>query len=137
MLTKLTVRQIINLGLWDKVCKYKGINSWALNEGLIEDDEVIEFDSEFRKESKLYNPILIINPQNEKEKLFTYSIKCKREWDGKFYGMIFAENKEKAIEKLYEKYEHEDLDSILESRVNEINISEFDDGIFEIDMHRE
>ena len=55
MKTTLTVRQIMDLGLWDKVCEYKGINPWALNEGLIAEDEVIEFDSEFKTDEELEN----------------------------------------------------------------------------------
>lgn len=49
----MTVRQIKDLGLWDKVCEYKDINPWAINEGSIEYDDVIEFDTEFKEEDKL------------------------------------------------------------------------------------
>lgn len=47
---KMTVRQIMDLGLWDEVCEYKGINPYAINEGLMEDSDIIEFDTEFKKE---------------------------------------------------------------------------------------
>lgn len=46
----MTVQQIKDLGLWDKVSEYLGINPWALNEGQIDNDEVLEFDTEFKKE---------------------------------------------------------------------------------------
>lgn len=49
---QLTVRQIINLGLWNKVCEYKGWNEWILNEGRIDENEMVEFDDEFKKETK-------------------------------------------------------------------------------------
>lgn len=45
----LQVRSIMNLGLWDKVCEYKGWNPWILNEGRISDNEWVEFDDTFEK----------------------------------------------------------------------------------------
>jgi hypothetical protein len=45
----MTVKQIFDLGLWDKVCEYKGWNSWCYSEGQIDSDEIVEFDSEFKK----------------------------------------------------------------------------------------
>lgn len=47
---KMTVKQILDLGLWDKVCEYKDWSPWILNEGQIGEDELVEFDSEFKKE---------------------------------------------------------------------------------------
>lgn len=49
-IVKMTVRQITDLGLWDKVCEYKGWNPWIKNEGQIDSDEIVEFDSEFKKD---------------------------------------------------------------------------------------
>ncbi|XZN14429.1 hypothetical protein ACSW9O_15290 (plasmid) [Clostridium perfringens] len=49
---KMTVQQIKDLGLWDKVCDYKGINPWSTNEGLINYDDIIEFDTEFKEVDK-------------------------------------------------------------------------------------
>lgn len=46
----MTVKQIQDLGLWDRVSEYLHINPYALNEGQISEDEVLEFDSEFKKE---------------------------------------------------------------------------------------
>lgn len=43
---KLTVRQIMNLGLWEKVCEQKNWNPYILNEGLISEDEIVEIDDE-------------------------------------------------------------------------------------------
>jgi len=48
----MTVKQIVELGLWDKVAEYLGINIYALNEGQISDNEVLEFDTEFKKSKK-------------------------------------------------------------------------------------
>lgn len=39
----LTVRHIMDRGLWDRVCEQKGINPWAVNEGLMSSDEMILF----------------------------------------------------------------------------------------------
>ena len=44
---KMTVRQLTDLGLRDKVFEYLKINPYALNEGQIGYDDVLEFDSEF------------------------------------------------------------------------------------------
>lgn len=49
---ELTVKQIINLGLWEKVCDYRGWNTWILNEGKMDENETVEFDDEFKKEVK-------------------------------------------------------------------------------------
>lgn len=49
---KMTVKQIMELGLWDDVCEYKGINPYAINEGLMEYSDIIEFDTEFKKEKQ-------------------------------------------------------------------------------------
>lgn len=51
--TTLTVRQIMDLGLWEQVCEYKGWNKWILNEGQIQEDELVTFDSEFKKEGEV------------------------------------------------------------------------------------
>lgn len=45
----LTVKQIMNLGIWDKVCEYKKWNPYILNEGLIDENEIVEFDDEFKQ----------------------------------------------------------------------------------------
>lgn len=50
---ELTVRQIMNFGLWDKVCEYKGWEPYILNEGRISEDELVEFDDNFKKEKSL------------------------------------------------------------------------------------
>lgn len=53
---KLTVRQIVNLGLWDKVCDYRGWDQWSFREDLkTREDERIDFDDEFKKETKCRN----------------------------------------------------------------------------------
>lgn len=51
-MVKMTVKQIMELGLWDEVCEYKGINPYAINEGLMEYNDIIEFDTEFKKEQQ-------------------------------------------------------------------------------------
>lgn len=49
---KMTVRQIMDLGLWEKVCSYKGWDCYILNEGRISEDEIVEFDSQFKNEGR-------------------------------------------------------------------------------------
>lgn len=48
-MVRMTVKDIMNLGLWDKVCEYKNWNPYIIREGRIDDDEMVEFDSEFKK----------------------------------------------------------------------------------------
>lgn len=48
----LTMKQIINLGLWEKVCEYKDWQVWIFNEGQISESELVTFDDEFKKENK-------------------------------------------------------------------------------------
>lgn len=57
-MVSMTVKQIKDLGLWDKVCEYKGINPWAINEGIMDYDDIIEFDTEFKAEDKLKEYLL-------------------------------------------------------------------------------
>lgn len=57
MKTELTVRQIVDLGIWSQVCDYKGWNPYCINEGQIDYDEIVEFDSEFKKEEKVQEVI--------------------------------------------------------------------------------
>ena len=54
----MTVKQIMELGLWDKVSEYLGINPFALSESQISNDEILEFDTEFKK------------PENELPKIY-------------------------------------------------------------------
>lgn len=49
--TTLTVRQIMDLGLWQKVCDYKDWNQYILADGKIDENELVTFDSEFKKVS--------------------------------------------------------------------------------------
>lgn len=49
---EMTVRQIFNLGLWEKVCDYKGWDYYLLNEGIIDYDDTVEFDDQFEKEKE-------------------------------------------------------------------------------------
>lgn len=40
---KITVRELMDLGLWERYCKDTGTNEWALNEGLIDENKEIEW----------------------------------------------------------------------------------------------
>ncbi len=39
---KITPREALLLGIWEEVADAKGINVWAIKEGLIDEDEKIE-----------------------------------------------------------------------------------------------
>lgn len=57
---ELTVKQIINFGLWEKVCEYKGWDHWIVNEGRIDENEIVEFDDEFKKEEEIVGDKFIV-----------------------------------------------------------------------------
>ena len=80
----MTVRQIKNLGLWDKVVEYKGWSPWIINEGRIDYDDKVTFDDEFKKEEKIvddtdYGNFRIICPMCQEEEnisIYSASIEC-------------------------------------------------------------
>lgn len=37
----LTVKEVVDRGIWEEVCKLKGINEYVLNEGLMDSEDVI------------------------------------------------------------------------------------------------
>ena len=37
----ITAKEALDLGIWDSLCKMKGMNVWAMNEGLMSGDEEI------------------------------------------------------------------------------------------------
>lgn len=49
MMIKLTVKNLINLGLWGRLCEYKGWDKHIVSDGLISVDSEVEFDDEFLK----------------------------------------------------------------------------------------
>lgn len=42
----ITANDLMDLGLWTKYCEVEGINHYAVNEGLIDSDELLEVDTE-------------------------------------------------------------------------------------------
>jgi len=46
----LTAQEILDRGIWDEFCEMKGINPWAMNEGLIDSDEEFIFSEQEAKE---------------------------------------------------------------------------------------
>jgi len=49
---EMKVRQIIELGLWEKVCEHKGWEPHLLNDGRIDYDDSVEFDTTFPKDTR-------------------------------------------------------------------------------------
>jgi hypothetical protein len=45
----ITAREALNRGIWDDVCELKGINPWALNEGLMSSKDEITLTQEEAK----------------------------------------------------------------------------------------
>lgn len=42
MLIKVTARELLNKGRWIEACEMLGINEWAINEGLMDSEDVLE-----------------------------------------------------------------------------------------------
>lgn len=42
----LTASEILDRGIWDEFCQLRGINEWAINEGLMDSDEEFTFTEE-------------------------------------------------------------------------------------------
>lgn len=49
-LIRITAKEIIDLGVWDKFCYLTGINAWAVAEGLMSSDETLWLTQEQAKE---------------------------------------------------------------------------------------
>lgn len=44
-----TASELLDRGVWDEVCKLRGINEWAIKEGLMDGDEELTFSEEEAK----------------------------------------------------------------------------------------
>ena len=132
----MTVKQIMDLRLWDKVCEYKGWDVWILNEGKIDSSEEVEFDTEFKKEQSKYAeavPIL-----NGELKLFVYNISCERSWEGMFFGIVFALGKTDALIRVKEKYSWESRLDVDPDNFTLVDLNKFDENdCYEIGSHSE
>ena len=49
MVISFTVNELIDKDVWELVCKMKGINVWAVNEGLMKGSERIAFSEQEAK----------------------------------------------------------------------------------------
>lgn len=104
---KMTVRQIKDLGLWEKVCDYKGINPWGINEGLIDYDDIIEFDTEFKvlntrniKDFLEDRYEYVEEIKNKANKLYYEVNNFKDQYDGYELAKIVAEINDYALDLL-------------------------------------
>lgn len=43
MNVQITAHEAIERGIWDQVCEMKGLNEWAVNEGMMDGDELLTF----------------------------------------------------------------------------------------------
>ncbi|GAA0116948.1 MULTISPECIES: hypothetical protein [Clostridium] len=84
MMIKLTVRNIMNLGLWGRLCEYKGWDKQIVQNGLISPDTEVEFDDEFLKKDVV--PI-------EDLKIFLFNISSEQ---AIYCGTLLAKNLEDA-----------------------------------------
>ena len=132
----MTIKQVVDLGLWEKVCEYKGWDVWCLNEGRVDYLDEVEFDTEFKKEPSKYqeaSPIL-----NDSMKMYAYNISCERPWEGMFFGIVFALEKTDAIIKVKEKYSWESRLDLTTDDFILVDLNKFDkNDCYEIGTHSE
>jgi len=134
-LVTMTVKQIMDLGLWEKVCDYKGWNLWIVNEGKIDSSEEVEFDTEFKKENSKYLEALPISIKDMD--LFSYNISCTPSYQGMYFGIIFAKDKQDALEKINVQYSWEDDLKITLDDITLLDYNQFENDCYEIGSHRE
>jgi hypothetical protein len=84
---QLTVKQIMNLGLWQKVCEYKGWSEWIYNEGRIGYDEWVTFDDEFKKPEEV-EPMKVGDQYSRKNYNYTVVGVVTHKFTGKPIYMI-------------------------------------------------
>ena len=105
---ELTVKQIMNLGLWEKVCEYKGWETYIVNEGGISVDDLVEFDDEFKKEEdKAVDKVYFYTEENLKQ-VIDEDIEYMDEDDLKQMVLNFANTllyHEKVINRLSNEWE--------------------------------
>ena len=132
----MTVQQIVDLGMWEKVCEYKCWDTWILNEGKINPAEAVDFDTEFKKEVSKYDVATPIMKDNMK--LYSYSVDCETQWEGRFYGIVFAEDKDEAVRKIEGKYSWETrLEKVTHDNINLIDLKNFENACYEVGSHSE
>jgi hypothetical protein len=51
----ITARELTDKGLWMRYCEITGTNEWAVNEGLLDDNDRLFVDNETAKELNLIN----------------------------------------------------------------------------------
>ncbi|MGU8835710.1 hypothetical protein ACV3UL_15640 [Clostridium perfringens] len=69
---KMTVQQIMDLKLWEKVCEFLNIDEYSVVEGKLNPNDLLEFDSNFEKNIQLDNEyvtyeVYFLNSQGEEE----------------------------------------------------------------------
>ncbi len=133
---KMTVRQIVDLGLWEKVCEYKGWDYYIRREGTISDEEEVEFDTEFKKEIDMYDkPTEINHPEDVEKILYYYHANRSLRWKGQHCGVVFAYSKEDAENKLNDYYSWDNFEITVEIMVSKEMDKE--KGVFEIGQYSE
>ena len=50
----ITANEAMDLGIWDNLCKVKGINVWAVSEGLMNSDDEVTLSKEEAVELGVY-----------------------------------------------------------------------------------
>lgn len=134
-LVVMTIKQVVDLGLWEKVCEYKGWDVWCLNEGRILYEDEVEFDTEFKKETCKYDKALPLLKDNMK--LYSYNIHCSPRWQGQYFGIVFAFDKKDAINKVKKKYSWESDLEINQDDFTLIDLNQFENDCYEIGNYRE
>jgi len=126
----MTIQQVVDLGLWLKLCEHKGWDIESLNNGRVNYSDEVAFDT---KLNKSVDDVLIKDGMS----LFSYNFSCTHSWEGMYFGIVFAKNKQDALEKLNVQYSWEDNLNITLDNIILIDYNQFENDCYEIGSHRE
>lgn len=75
----MTVKQLQDLGIWESVLEYKGYNPYVLNEGLMDEDSLVTFESNYKELAKKSEKNIYFNGESYSKEEFKDYIECELE----------------------------------------------------------
>ena len=110
---------------------YKGWDIESVNNGRVLRTDEVAFDTKLTKSEEG----ILINKDDKS--LFSYNISCTPSWEGMYFGIIFAKNKQDALEKLNVQYSWEDGLNISLDDIELLDYNQFVNDCYEVGSHRE
>ena len=127
----MTIQQVVDLGLWFKLCEHKGWDVESLKNGRV------NYSDEIALDTKLHKSVDDVPIVKDGMSLFSYNFKCTPSWEGMYFGIVFAKNRQDALEKLNVQYSWEDGLSISLDDITLLDYNQFENDCYEVGSHRE